>query len=42
MMMFVKWSKLYEKWQVISQDGRVLEEFKKKSDAKRCAKELSL
>jgi hypothetical protein len=29
----IKYSKMYEKWQVIAPDGRVLEEFAKFQDA---------
>lgn len=38
--MRVKYSKIYEKYQVISRDGRVLEEFKEKKDAQNCAREF--
>lgn len=35
----IKWSKIYEMWQVIAPDGRVFEEFDKFSDAEKWAKE---
>lgn len=34
----IKYSKIYEKWQVISPDNRVLEEFDKLSGARKWAK----
>ena len=36
----IKYSKLYEKYQVITSDKRVLEEFEKEEDAIKWAKEI--
>jgi len=36
----IRYSKLYGKWQVVSPDKRVLEEFDYEVDARNCAKSI--
>ena len=37
----IKWNKLYKKWDVVSPDGRILEQFDKSHDAVKCARSIT-